>query len=136
MPINDVLKAMKKQRQQMVIVVGEYGGTEGLVTFEDVIEELVGEIEDEYDFEESDIYECSDGSYIINSKITIDHLNEQLELNLPEGKDYDSLAGLILNSLGYIPKVGEIISVENYKIEIQKASIRQIELIRLSITLI
>ena len=88
----------------------------------------------EYDFEESDIYECSDGSYIINSKITIDHLNEQLELNLPEGKDYDSLAGLILNSLGYIPKVGEIISVENYKIEIQKASIRQIELIRLSIT--
>tara|TARA_B100002019_G_scaffold118779_1_gene101948 strand:- start:979 stop:1716 length:738 start_codon:yes stop_codon:yes gene_type:complete len=134
MPINDVLKAMKKQRQQMVIVVGEYGGTEGLVTFEDVIEELVGEIEDEYDFEESDIYECSDGSYIINSKITIDHLNEQLELNLPEGKDYDSLAGLILNSLGYIPKVGEIISVENYKIEIQKASIRQIELIRLSIT--
>ena len=68
MPINDVLKALKKQRQQMVIVVGEYGGTEGLVTFEDVIEELVGEIEDEYDFEESDIYECSDGSFIINSK--------------------------------------------------------------------
>ena len=56
MPINDVLKAMKKQRQQMVIVVGEYGGTEGLVTFEDVIEELVGEIEDEYDFEEKATY--------------------------------------------------------------------------------
>ena len=131
MPINDVLKAMKKQRQQMVIVVGEYGGTEGLVTFEDVIEELVGEIEDEYDFEQSDIYECSDGSFIINSKITIDHLNEELKLNLPEGNDYDSLSGLILNSLGYIPKVSEKLTINNCNIEIQKATNRQIELVRL-----
>ena len=131
MPINDVLKAMKKQRQQMVIVVGEYGGTEGLVTFEDVIEELVGEIEDEYDFEQSDIYECSDGSFIVNSKITIDHLNEELKLNLPEGNDYDSLAGLILNSLGYIPKVSEKLTINNCNIEIQKATNRQIELVRL-----
>ena len=134
MPINDVLKAMKKQRQQMVIVVGEYGGTEGLVTFEDVIEELVGEIEDEYDFEESDIYECSDGSFIINSKITIDHLNEELKLDLPEGKDYDSLAGLILNSLGYIPKIGEKLNINNCSIEIQKATKKHIELVRLLLT--
>ena len=62
---------MKKQRQQMVIVVGEYGGTEGLVTFEDVIEELVSEIEDEYDFEESDIFECSDGSFITNQGLQL-----------------------------------------------------------------
>ena len=117
----------------MVIVVGEYGGTEGLVTFEDVIEELVGEIEDEYDFEESDIYECSDGSFIINSKITIDHLNEELKLNLPDASDYDSLSGLILNSLGYIPKVSEKLTINNCEIEIQKATNRQIELIRLTL---
>ncbi len=133
MPINDVLKAMKKNREQLVIVVGEYGGTEGLVTFEDVIEELVGEIEDEYDFDESDIYECSDLNYIVNTKITICDLNESLHLNLPDGKDYDSLAGLILYKLGYIPKVGEKILIDNCNIEVQKATKRQIELVRLKI---
>lgn len=131
MPINDVLKAMKKNREQLVIVVGEYGGTEGLVTFEDVIEELVGEIEDEYDFGENDIYECSNGNYIVNTKIAICDLNDQLKLNLPEGKDYDSLAGLILYSLGYIPKVSEVLKINNCNIEIQKASNRQIELVRI-----
>lgn len=131
MPINDVLKEMKKNRQQLLIVVGEYGGTEGIVTFEDVIEELVGDIEDEYDFEESDIYECTNGDYIVNTKITIDDLNEELKLKFPSGKDYDSLAGLILNILGYIPKVGETLNICDNKIEIQKASNRHIELIKL-----
>ena len=134
MPINDVLKEMKKNRQQLLVVVGEYGGTEGIVTFEDVIEELVGEIEDEYDFEESDIYECSEHNYIINTKITIDDLNEELNLNLPSGKDYDTLAGLILNILGYIPKVGEKLTINNSNIEIQKATNRQIELVKLELT--
>ena len=81
MPLNNVLQLMKKKRLQLVMVVDEYGGTSGLVTMEDVIEELVGEIEDEYDLDEKDLIKRSDGTILVQAKMPIYELNETLSAN-------------------------------------------------------
>ncbi|WP_372807744.1 hemolysin family protein [Pontiella sp.] len=131
MPLNDLLQLMKKARAQMVLVVDEYGGTEGLVTMEDVIEELVGEIEDEYDLKEKEYHKRTDGSVMVLARMPIYDLNEELGTKLPESDEYDSLGGYIFSRLGRIPKAGETLDAPGYVLRIHSATQRQIQVVHM-----
>lgn len=131
MPLNDLLQLMKKEHAQMVLVVDEYGGTEGLVTMEDVIEELVGEIEDEYDLAENEFHRRPDGSVMVKARIPIDELNEQLGARFPESDEYDSLGGYIFFQLGRIPVPGETLQAPGYVLRIHSATQRRIQVVHI-----
>lgn len=131
MPLNDLLQLMKNSRSQIVLVVDEYGGTEGLVTMEDVIEELVGEIEDEYDLEEQEFHRRPDGSIMVKARMPIYELNEALDTKLPESDEYDSLGGYVFSELGRIPKTGETLEASGYTLRVHSATLRQIQVIHM-----
>jgi putative hemolysin len=132
MPINDLLQLLRTEQSQMAIVVDEYGGTAGLVTMEDIIEELVGEIQDEYDDdEEQDIHRLSDGSTIINARTPVDEVNEELSIHIPTGEEYDSVGGYICNVLGRIPRPGECVEGTDFHITVQSANARQVLTLRI-----
>lgn len=126
MPINDLLKQMQVQNFQMAVVVDEYGGTAGIVCMEDIIEELVGEIRDEYDHAEKDIQKRPDGSILVKATLAVDDLNEELDLGIPESDEYDSIGGFVLSELGNIPKAGDALIAGDLKIVVQHANQRRI----------
>ena len=119
-PINDLFKELQKNKMQMAIVLDEYGGTSGIITMEDIIEELVGNIFDEYDDVELDYEKIDDNTFIINGNVSIYDVKKILEVDLPEG-DYDTLSGYLIENLGRIPEDSEkpVIETEKvtYKIE-------------------
>ena len=131
MPLNDLLQLMKKTRSQMVLVVDEYGGTEGLVTMENVIEELVGEIEDEYDLKEEELHRRPDGTIMVQARMPIEEINEELGSKLPESDEYDSLGGYIFSKLGRIPRSTETLEAPGYTLRIHSATQRQIQVVQL-----
>ncbi len=104
--VDDLLQEMQRGRIQMAIVVDEYGGVVGIVTVEDLLEEIVGEIEDEYDEEPPPLRRLADGSYIVDARVEVDRLNEELGIQLPEG-EYETLGGFLLSLLQKIPDTGE-----------------------------
>jgi putative hemolysin len=126
MPINDLLKQMQVQSFQMAVVVDEYGGTAGIVCMEDIIEELVGEIRDEYDLAEKDIQKRPDGSVLVKASMPVDDLNEELDLDIPESEEYDSIGGYVLCQLGTIPRAGQKLSTGTLEIIVQNATARRI----------
>ncbi|MBI4228646.1 MAG: HlyC/CorC family transporter, partial [Deltaproteobacteria bacterium] len=130
--VDELLDEMKRGRAGMAVVVDEYGGAVGVITLEDIIEEVVGEIEDEYDKGIKFWRKVSENEYLINTKIEIDDLNEELRLSIPEG-DYDTLSGFLLSEYGSIPNVGDKISHRNYNFIVTKASSRLIEEVKLMI---
>ena len=119
-PINEVFKEMQTNKTQIAIIVDEYGGTAGLITMEDILEELVGDIYDEYDEEEKEFEKIDENTYLINGSMTIYDVNKLLDSKIPEG-DYDTLSGYLQDKLGRIPEDEEtpIIDTESvtYKIE-------------------
>ncbi len=123
--IDDLLRELQRQRIQLAVVVDEYGGSEGIVTVEDVVEEIVGEIEDEHERQPSTLTSLPDGSYLVAGRLGIDELNEALEWKVPK-KDYETVAGLILSVLGRIPRPGEQIVVETYELSVVDADERRI----------
>ena len=127
MPISDLFKQMQGQNVQMVAVVDEYGGTAGIVCMEDILEELVGEIHDEYDHTEQDIQKRPDGSILVKANLAVDDLNEELDLDIPESDEYDSIGGYVLSELGVIPKPGKTLSTGHFKITVQHATDRRIQ---------
>ena len=124
--VDELLDEMKRGLAGMAVVVDEYGGAVGVITLEDIIEEVVGEIEDEYDKGIKFWRKVSENEYLINTKIELDDLNEELRLSIPEG-DYDTLSGFLLTEFGSIPNVGDKISHRNYTFIVTKASSRLIE---------
>ena len=119
--VSDLLKEMKGRKTHMAIVVDEHGGVEGLVTLEDLIEEIVGEIEDESDLVKPTVYERIDKDTIItNGDIEIDEINEIFKTNVPEGEDYASLNGLLHEKLQDIPQAGDKIEVDDLRIVVEK----------------
>ena len=124
--IDDLLKELQKRGLHMGVVVDEYGGCIGLTTVEDLLEEIVGEIEDEYDKPEQKFQPYPGGGYIIDGEMEIDAINETIKLNLPTG-DYETLAGLILNRLETIPQTGEQITVEDVRLTVKETSRRKIQ---------
>lgn len=126
--LNDFLR----ERTSIAVVIDEFGGTAGIVTAEDLIEEVFGEIKDEFDVEENVCRKTGENEYLIGGNVEIDSLNEKFELDLPEG-DYNTLAGFIMAETGRIPIPGEIVTAHNFKIHIIRSSVRRIEMVRLSV---
>lgn len=128
--LDDLMFTMQKRAFQMAIVVDEYGGAVGAVTLEDILEEIVGDIKDEYD-EESDLYrEISSGVYLINTRIEIDVLNEKLKTNITKGA-FETLAGFLLQQFGRIPEVGDELHYQGMKFVVRKATPRSVELVQM-----
>lgn len=129
--IDEMLKDFQREKIHMAIVVDEYGGTAGLITLEDVIEEIVGEIQDEYDRELPLFKILEDGSILANAKINMDELNEVLKINLLEDSSYESLGGFILDQTGYLPKSKDLIEYDGYKFIIEKVEKNRIILVKI-----
>jgi len=132
MPISDLLQLLRSRQAQLAIVVDEYGGTSGLVTIEDILEELVGEIHDEYDVREVEARRLPDGSVVMSARTPVSAANRLSGVNIPEGDDYDSVGGYIFSVLGYIPKAGETVEGDDFTITVQAADQRQIHLVRIT----
>lgn len=126
--IDDLLRELQQRGLHMAIVVDEHGGCTGIVTIEDLLEEIVGEIEDEYDKPEKGYEHYTDGGYLIEADMEVNVINDDLNLNLPTG-DYETLAGLIIHHLEKIPNSGEQLVVNDYRLTIKEASKRKIQTI-------
>lgn len=123
--ISDLLRHLKEKKTHLAIVTDEYGGTAGIITIEDIIEEIVGEIMDEHDNEQSLLAIIDDESFIVDARLEIEKLEEHLNIKLPEG-DFESVGGFIIHLLGRIPEINENISFKNLKITIKEADQRKI----------
>jgi CBS domain containing-hemolysin-like protein len=123
--IDELLRELQRQRIQLAVVVDEYGGSEGIVSVEDVVEEIVGEIEDEHERPPSTLTSLPDGSYLVAARLGIDELNEALEWDVPK-KDYETVGGLILSALGRIPRPGEQVILGRYELSVVDADERRI----------
>lgn len=110
--IDELLKEMQVRKVHMVIVLDEYGGFAGVVTVEDILEELVGEILDEFDEEEPTIQKLGEGVYMVDAQVWVEHLNEELGTALPIGESYETVGGLLFTTLGHIPLRGEIVKLD------------------------
>ncbi|MFI2742990.1 hemolysin family protein [Zhouia sp. PK063] len=133
MLISDILEILTKRRKSIAIVIDEYGGTAGMITVEDIVEELFGEIEDEHDTVELIEEEIEKGVYKFSARLEVDYLNEEYDLNLPESENYGTIGGLIVNHLGEIPKRDEIIHLENFQFTILEVSNTKIDLLLLKV---
>jgi CBS domain containing-hemolysin-like protein len=132
--ISDLLREFQKTETQFAIVVDEYGGTSGLVSIEDLLEEIVGEIRDEFDTEQPLFTATADGSFIVDAKMTISEVEEELNIELPEESEYDTVGGYVVTRMGKVPKKGEVFDENGFKITIIEADDRKIHKIKLSTT--
>lgn len=123
--IDDLLREMQRRRVQLAVVVDEYGGSVGVVTVEDIVEEIVGEIEDEHDRRSPSIEPLPDGSYLVAARVGIDELNEVLGWELPK-RDYETVGGLVLSVLHRIPRPGEEVDIPDYHLTVVDADERRI----------
>ena len=128
-----VLDMMISQRKSVAVVVDEFGGTAGMVTVEDLIEEIFGEIEDEFDVEELLVKKISETEFILAGRLEIDYLNQEYSLNLPQSDEYETLAGLILNHHQSIPEIREQIQIEKFTFTILEASGSRIDKVMMKI---
>lgn len=133
MAANDVLNLFTKERRGLAVVVDEFGGTAGLVTLEDVVEEIVGEIDDEHDTDVEPNVKIDDHTFQLSARAEIDYLNDKFDLELPESESYSTLGGLIFELFESIPEAGQVIQFQNYSIEIRKVSSNRIEEVCLKI---
>lgn len=129
--IDTLLRDLQRRRMHMAIVINEYGSVEGLVTMEDIIEEIVGEIEDEYDFEDRPVKILKDGSMIIDASLPIRDLIDQHHLAIEESEEYETLAGLVLSLLQRMPRGGEIVRYGDYKLTIVDIEGKRISKVKL-----
>lgn len=129
----DILNVLTKKRKSLAVVLDEYGGTSGILTVEDIVEELFGEIEDEHDsvaLIEEQLDECS---FLFSARLEVDYLNETYKLQLPEHENYETLGGLIVHFTQEIPEQDQLIKIENFQFTIQEVSNTKIELIALKV---
>lgn len=133
--INDLLSELQQKRIQIAIVIDEFGGTAGMVTLEDIVEEIVGEIQDEYDEEKPTVEKISDTEFIINAYATVYDVNEHLPHDLPEDEDFDTVGGLVSHAFGKIPEVGDSEECYGYLFTILKKTEQNIETIKLELVI-
>ncbi len=133
-PLRVLLHEFQNQKLHIAVVLDEYGGTAGIVTLEDILEELVGEIADEYEKSEPKPVKRIDQNTIeLDARTYIDDANDEFELNLPEDEDYDTIGGFVFSHLGYIPKTAETFDYENLKFTITSAEARKIRRVRIQL---
>jgi CBS domain containing-hemolysin-like protein len=132
--IKDVMNLLTKKRKSIAVVLDEYGGTSGIITIEDIVEELFGEIEDEHDLDEELIEkELADGGYVFSARFDVEYLNQTYKLNIPESDSYGTLGGFIVDFTNDIPLKGEVITIGSYQFVIEEATNKKIELVKLTI---
>jgi CBS domain containing-hemolysin-like protein len=129
--VSELMREMQREKFHMSIVVDEYGGTAGLVTLEDLIEELVGEIEDEYDVQETSFEKLANGDVRVTARMSIDEVNELLGAELPEG-DWDTVGGLVFSLLGHVPTEGETARLNGFQLTAERVQGRRIGRVRIS----
>ena len=129
-PVSELLREMQSEQFHMAVVIDEYGGTAGLVTLEDLIEELVGEIVDEFDTEDARIEPVAGGGVRVSGSLTIDDANDLLELELPEG-DFDTVSGLVLSDLGRMATVGDTVECADARLTVERVQGRRIMRVRI-----
>jgi CBS domain containing-hemolysin-like protein len=132
--IKDVMNLLTKKRKSVAVVLDEYGGTSGIITMEDIVEELFGEIEDEHDAEEELVEkEVGDGVYLFSTRLDVEYLNQTYKLNIPEDDSYGTLGGFIVDYTKDIPQKGDLISIGNYHFVIEEATNKKIELVKMTV---
>jgi CBS domain containing-hemolysin-like protein len=125
-----LLHELKQRKHHLAVVIDEYGGTSGLVTLEDLIEEIVGEIHDEHDTQDGDIAELPDGYILVDGRTDIEKIEDHFGVTFPEGK-YETLGGMILHAIGKIPVTGETIKIEQFEMIIESADERSIKKVKM-----
>ena len=133
MLINDVLNSLMKKRKSVAVVVDEYGGTSGMITVEDIVEELFGEIEDEHDTQEFLEKKLSEEEFEFSARLEVDYLNEEYGVNIPKSEAYETLGGFIIEHTENIPLVEEVVDIKGFEILILKMSSARIEEVRFKI---
>lgn len=133
MLINDIMNVLIKKRKSIAVVLDEYGGTSGIMTIEDIVEELFGEIEDEHDTVVLTEEQIEPNLFHFSARLEVDHLNESYKLNLPENENYETLGGLIVNSTEEIPEQGEKVRIDNFLFTILEVSNTKIDLVSLEV---
>lgn len=133
MLIHDILNVLIKKRKSIAVVLDEYGGTSGIMTVEDIVEELFGEIEDEHDSTDLIETQLEDHCYQFSARLEVDYLNENYKLELPESDEYETLGGLIVNETGEIPEKDTEITLEHYRFTILEVSNTKIDLVKLEV---
>ncbi len=128
--LHEVLQFMQRNRLHMVIVIDEYGGTSGLATIEDLVEEIFGELQDEYDVEIEPIRQVGENSFLLDASVGVGEVEDELDMKLPEG-DYDSIGGFLLDLLGRLPMPGEQVTWKNLLFTVEAVSRNRIRQIRL-----
>ncbi len=136
MAANKLLKVLQKQKKSLALVVDEFGGTAGIITMEDLMEEIFGEIEDEYDNEDEYVQKkISNEEYLISGRLEVEETNEKFGLDLPTSPDYETIAGLILTHHNILPKKGEFIKIgKKYNFEVIKVETTKIDLVKLRVS--
>lgn len=130
---NKVLSMMIKEQKSVAVVVDEFGGTSGMITMEDIMEEIFGEIEDEHDVEDLIEKQIDDKTYLLAGRLEIDYLNEKYELNIPETEEYETLAGFIIHHFESIPEEKEVIRIDEFLFQIIQAEGHKIDLVKLTL---
>jgi magnesium and cobalt transporter len=128
--ISEVLKDLRDNKSHIAIVIDEYGGTAGILTLEDIIEEIIGEVMDEYDAEQQLIIEHEDGSISVNARLDVEKLEDFLQVDLPEG-DFESVGGFIISLVGKVPEVNDKVIYDGLEIVIEAATSRKIDRVRI-----
>ena len=133
MAANKLMKRMMAEKKSLTVIVDEFGGTSGLITLEDLVEEIFGEIEDEHDIKNYEARKINDKEFEISGRMEIDTLNEMFNLDLPESEDFITIAGFILHYYQNLPNLNETILIDKYSFKILKVSATKIELVRMVI---
>ena len=133
MLINDIMKILTQKRIGIAVVIDEYGGTSGIITIEDVIEELFGEIEDEHDVTELTELEFDTTNFLFSARLEVDYLNDKYKLEIPESDEYETLGGYIVHNTQGIPKKGEIVKLKSLEFEIKDVTETKIETLSFTI---
>jgi len=129
--VHEMLAEMREKQLSIAIVVDEYGGTAGLVTIEDLLEEIVGEIRDEFDIQEQEVQLLTANDAIVDGRVSIDDLAEMFDVEIPKN-DFDSIGGLIVNELGRMPSVGDHVRVNGISLRVLSVSGRRIKKVRVT----
>ena len=133
MAAQKLMQIFLQQKKSLGVVVDEFGGTNGIVSLEDIVEEIFGDIEDEHDNTKYIAKQTGDGKYVLSARLEIDKVNEMFNLDLPENDDYKTVGGLLLHVYQSFPKLNEIIMVDNYEFKIIKNTMTKIELVKLKV---
>ena len=133
MPAQKLMQILLQQKKSLGVVVDEFGGTSGIVSLEDIVEEIFGEIEDEHDSLKYVAKQTGEHEYLLSARLEIDKVNEMFSLDLPESEEYMTLSGLILNAYRSFPKLNEIVKIGKFEFKIIKIATAKIELVQLKV---